>query len=212
MLFSLYIADPPAHKGQLLASTSLSCEIEGQVLRRVAGAQIAIRGPCTVKRFVGLCMAFTFRGAHTARGSFGSHLASQRSSPGVGSTLGSNRPASIFVSQSIRHSSRPSLIGSCNSHHCLLSGISHAGTLPTAAASRAGTERGSCSLAKQHAFSTETISRRRFGAIEEHVAPSRRTAASCLATATSSQDVQSATAFQTPPTYVQANGRIVASE
>ena len=206
------LAVPPVYKGQLLASNSLGCAIEGHLLSRVAGAQIARRGPCTVKRLAGLCMAFTFRGAHTARGSFGSHLTSQRSSSGVGNTLGSNKPASTFASQSTRQSLRPPSFGNCNTHHCLHSGIGHAGTLPTAAASRAGTGKGSYSLARQHALSADTILRSRAAANEEYAASSRRTAASGPATATSCQDVQSATAFQTPPTYVRANGRIIASK
>ncbi len=178
----------------------------------MAGAQIARRGPCIVKRLAGLCMAFTFRGAHTARGSFGSHLSSQHSSAGVGSTLGSNRTASTIVPQSVRLTASAAASGSCRSQLCLHSASCHVGSLPAAAASRAGFGKGSYSLARQQPFSSDLYLSRRDALNKEHSASSRRTAASCLSTATSSQDVQSTAAFQTPPTYVRANGRIIASK
>ena len=165
-----------------------------------------------MKRLAGLCMAFTFRGAQTARNSFGSHRSSQHSSASVGSTLGSRTPAATVLSQSIRLSRRATPRWCCSSPSHLHSGVGHVGTLPTAAASRAGFGKASYSLARQHALNSDTPLSSRFAVKEQHSAPSRRTAASCLATATSSQDVQSTTAFQTPPTYVRANGRIIASK
>ena len=178
----------------------------------MAGAQIAEGGPCIVKRLAGLCMAFTFRGAHTARGSFGSHLSSQPSTAGVGSTLGSNRTASAVASQSSRLSSAAAASASCGIPLCLHSVSCHADSLPAAAASRAGFGKGSYSLARQRAFSSDLYLSSRNALNQQDSASSRRTAASCLSTATSSQDVHSTAAFQTPPTYVQANGRIIASK
>ena len=165
-----------------------------------------------MKRLAGLCMAFTFRGAQTARGNSGSYLSSQRSSAGVGSTLGSSTPASTVLSQSIRLSVRAIARWNSSSPFHLHSRAGHVGTLPPAAASRAGFGKGSYRPARQHASSSDTPFRSRSPLKECNSAPSRRTAASCLSTATSSQDVHSTTTFQTPPTYVRANGRIIASE
>ena len=165
-----------------------------------------------MKRLAGLCMAFTFQGAHTARESFGSHLSSQRSAAAVGSTLGSSRTASAVASQSTRVSSTVAANASCGRSLCLHSQTCHAGSLPAAAANRAGFRKGSYSLARQQAFSSDLYLSSRDSLKQQQSASSRRTAASCLSTATSSQDVQSTAAFQTPPTYVRANGRIIASK
>ena len=171
-----------------------------------------LRQSLNVKRLAGLCMAFSFRGAHTARGSFGSQLSNQRSSPRLGSSLGSSSTALSIVSHCARYPPKPQARAIYSSNLSLHRGISHAGASPSAAACKAGSRNRCHSLARQQGLCSDSFLSTGVAIDQHHIAPSRRTAASCSLTAESSQDVQSTTAFQTPPTYVKANGRIIASK
>ena len=193
------------------ARYSLAWSAGGHLRSREQVLEI-LRQSLKVKRLAGLCMAFSFRGAHTARGSFGLQLSNQRSSPRLGSSLGSSSTALDIVSHCTPYPPKSQARASNSSNFALHSGSSHPGASPSAAACKAGSRNRWHSLARQQGLRSAPFLSTGVAIDQHHIAPSRRTAASCSLTAESSQDVQSTTAFQTPPTYVKANGRIIASK
>lgn len=156
-------------------------------------------------------MAFSFRGAHTARGSFCSQLSSQCSSGRLESSLGRITSVPSIVSRCSRYPAQAEAYRSHHSVFCLHKESSHEGTSSAAAANRAGSRRGTFPLASQLASSPDAPSQSSSSSSPSLYVPSRQSAVSCSAIATSSQEAQSTAAFQMPPTYVKAAGRIVAS-
>ena len=177
-----------------------------------AGRQLnSGRGPCTVKRLAGLCMAFTFRGAHSARDSFRLQLSSQPSAGCAPSPLGRITPVPSIVAHYRQHPARASAELSNSSRFCSHTLPSRVGRSPAAAACKAGSRRGGHSVARQPLSRPNAFLRRKQPFSSQHSALPRHPSTCCSFTATSSQEAETTTAFQAPPTYVTANGRIVAS-
>lgn len=156
-------------------------------------------------------MAYTFRDAHSARGNFRLQLSSQRSAGCAASPLGRIRPVPSIVAHHRQHPARARAELSNSSTLCPHTSPRHAGTSPAAAACKAGSRRGCHSVARQPVSRPNASLRREQYLSSQHSALSRHSSTCCSFTATSSQEAETTTAFQAPPTYVTANGRIIAS-
>ena len=156
-------------------------------------------------------MAFSSRSAQTARGSFCLQLSSQCSVGCVTRSLGSIRP----VQSTVLHQRRLSTKAEAETVGCSLPSLqsrgSHATVSPAAAASKAGSKHESRLSARQPAYSASPLLLSGCSLDHNHSRRSKHSAVSCLITADSSQEAPPAHSFQPPPTYVTANGRIIAS-
>ena len=98
---------------------------------------------------------------------------------------------------------------------CSLSSLhsrgSHAAISPAAAACKAGSKNDCRPSARQRACPASPLLLNGSSIYHNHSARRKRSAVSCLITAESSQEAPPARSFQPPPTYVTANGRIIAS-